>query len=88
MPTTKETQGTQTSARAPRNQSANGQMGAANAGSGAYVMPMLHVSVPQSAVNLGFWTVLVGSAVFGVVDPPLAALVAAGVLISRHRQAS
>ncbi len=52
---------------------------------GGYVIPLLHLRVPEAAVNLGFWTVLGASAALGAVDPPLAALVAAGVIIARHR---
>jgi hypothetical protein len=44
--------------------------------------------VPESAVNASFWTAVVGAAVAGVVDPPLAALIGAGVIVSRHRNSS
>ncbi len=52
----------------------------------AYVVPVLHLSLPESAVNIGFWSVLVGSVAFGGVDLPLAALIGAGVLVARHRR--
>jgi hypothetical protein len=50
----------------------------------AYIVPMVHMSLPESAVNIGFWSILVGSVAFGAVDLPLAALIGAGVLIARH----
>jgi hypothetical protein len=39
-------------------------------------------------VNAGFWTAVVGAAVTGVVEAPLAALIGAGVIVSRHRNSS
>jgi hypothetical protein len=51
---------------------------------GAYVVPVVHVHLPQRAVDAGFWGALAGAAVFGVVDPPLAALIGAAVLVARH----
>jgi hypothetical protein len=50
-----------------------------------YVLPLVHTHVPDAVVNTGFWAGLAGSAVLGVVDPPLAVLVGAGVLVARHR---
>jgi len=44
----------------------------------------VHVSLPESAVNVGFWSILMGSVVLGAVDLPLAVLIGAGVLIARH----
>lgn len=52
---------------------------------GGYVLPLVHTHVPASVVNTGFWAGLAGSALLGVVDPPLAVLVGAGVLVARHR---
>jgi hypothetical protein len=49
------------------------------------VLPLVHTHVPASVVNTGFWAGLAGSALLGVVDPPLAVLVGAGVLVARHR---
>jgi hypothetical protein len=51
------------------------------------VVPWVHVSLPESAVNTMFWASLAGAAIFGAVDPPLAALIGAGVVVSRHRGA-
>jgi len=53
-------------------------------GDHAYVVPVVHVSLPESAVNVGFWSILMGSVVLGAVDLPLAVLIGAGVLIARH----
>ena len=50
-----------------------------------YVVPWLHVSLPESAVNATFWAALAGAALAGAVDPPLAVLIGAGVVVSRHR---
>jgi hypothetical protein len=50
----------------------------------SYVLPVVGVHVPATAVNVGFWGGLVGAAALGVVDPPLAVLVGAGVLVARH----
>jgi hypothetical protein len=50
-----------------------------------YVVPWVHVSLPEPAVNATFWAALAGAALAGAVDPPLAALIGAGVVISRHR---
>jgi hypothetical protein len=54
--------------------------------SDGYELPVVHLRLPERAVNLGFWGVLLGSAALGIVDPPLAALIGAGVLIARHRR--
>jgi hypothetical protein len=56
--------------------------------SGGYVLPVLNVRLPESAVHAGFWTAVVGAAVTGVVDPPLAVLIGVGVIVSRHRNSS
>jgi len=55
-------------------------------GHSVYVMPMVHVTLPESAVNVGFWAVLVGAAALGAIDLPLAALIGAGVVIARHHR--
>ena len=52
----------------------------------SYVVPVLHTHLPARAVELGFWGGLAGAAVAGVVDPPLALMVGAGVLVARHRR--
>ncbi|MGA2930819.1 MAG: hypothetical protein ABSE98_01880 [Acidimicrobiales bacterium] len=55
-------------------------------GHNVYVMPIVHVTLPESAVNAGFWAVLVGAAALGAIDLPLAALIGTGVLIARHHR--
>jgi len=55
-------------------------------GRGTFVVPVLHVSVPESVVNAGFWGALVGAAALGAVELPLAALIGAGVVVARHRR--
>ena len=50
----------------------------------SYVLPVVHVHLPERAVEAGFWGTLVGVAAFGVVDPPLAALIGGAVLVVRH----
>ncbi len=56
------------------------------AGNGSYVVPVVHTHVPAQAVELGFWGGLAGAALLGVIDPPLALVVGAGVLVARHRR--
>jgi hypothetical protein len=55
------------------------------ASSDAYVLPIVGVHVPAAFVNVGFWGGLVGAAALGVIDPPLALFVGAGVVIARHQ---
>ena len=54
------------------------------AASNGYVVPVVGVRVPGQLVEVGFWGGLAGAAVLGVVDPPLAVLLGAGVVIARH----
>ncbi len=56
-----------------------------NAARKDYVLPIVHLHVPEPAVNVGFWGALVATAALGVVDLPLAALIGAGVVVARHR---
>lgn len=51
-----------------------------------YKLPVVGTTMPAGVVENGFWIALIGSAALGAVDPPLAALVGAGVLIARHRR--
>jgi hypothetical protein len=51
-----------------------------------YVVPMVKVHVPGALVNAGFWGGLAGAVVLGVVDPPLAVLVGAAVVVARHHR--
>jgi hypothetical protein len=47
-------------------------------------MPIVHITVPEAAVNVGFWAALGGAVVLGAIELPLAALIGAGVLVARH----
>jgi len=73
---------TQSSTRRPQKP----ETAASTDGQNVYVMPIVHVTLPENAVNAGFWTVLVGAAALGAIDLPLAALIGAGVLIARHHR--
>ncbi len=53
--------------------------------SSSYVTPILHVGLPSSLVDAGFWGGLVGAVALGIVDPPVGLLVGAGVMVARHR---
>jgi hypothetical protein len=55
-----------------------------NNGGHGYVVPLLHVRFPDSVVDGGFWVALAGATLVGSIDPPLAALIGAGVLVARH----
>ncbi len=50
-----------------------------------YMIPVIHAKVPASVGDGAFWA-LVGVALAGVVDPPLAAFAAAGFLVARRRR--
>jgi hypothetical protein len=50
------------------------------------VVPVIGARIPGDLAERGFWGALVGSALLGVVDPPLALLVGAAVLIARRRR--
>lgn len=51
-----------------------------------YQLPVLGTTLPAGLMEKGFWGALVGSALLGAVDPPLAVLVGAGVLVARRRR--
>ncbi|MST32146.1 hypothetical protein GHK86_05325 [Acidimicrobiaceae bacterium USS-CC1] len=53
---------------------------------GSYELPLLHARLPARAVEAGFWGSLAGATLLGAIDPPLALLVGAGVLVARHRR--
>ena len=50
-----------------------------------YEAPLVHVRVPQRVGNAAFWLSVAGVVATGAVDFPVAALVAAGVVVVRHR---
>jgi hypothetical protein len=80
------TDATTTATTTPAKPKASGaKNGAAPAGGDQYQLPVIGVRVPAKVVNVGFWGGLAGAAVVGVVDPPLALLVGAGVLVARHQ---
>lgn len=54
-------------------------------GRDGYVIPLVGVRLPGDLVEAGFWGALAGGALFGVVDAPLALLVAAAVVVARRR---
>lgn len=56
------------------------------AADGSYELPVVHRHIPANAVELGFWGGLAGAALLGAVDPPLALLIGAGVVVARHRR--
>ena len=58
----------------------------APAADGSYELPVVHTHIPARTVELGFWGGLAGAALFGAIDPPLALLVGAGVVVARHRR--
>lgn len=51
-----------------------------------YRVPLVGVTVPARLVETGFWGGLLGAAAVGALDPPLAVLVGAGVVVARHRR--
>lgn len=58
----------------------------ATTGSRSYRLPVVGAAVPAAVVETGFWGSLVACTAVGAVDPPLALLVGAGVLVARHRR--
>jgi len=51
-----------------------------------YVVPVLHVHVPDKLVTVGFWGGLAGAVALGAVDLPLGALMGAAVVMVRHQR--
>ena len=77
-------------AKAPTGQrraSAGGTLKVITPASRDYELPIVHLRVPDTAVQVAFWGGLTGAVVLGAVDVPLAALVGLGVVIARHRRA-
>jgi hypothetical protein len=50
-----------------------------------YQVPVVHVRVPQRLGDAVFWVGVAGAVAAGAVELPVAALVAAGVVVMRHR---
>jgi hypothetical protein len=59
-----------------------------NHGGAPFVVPVVHLTVPEKAVDVAFWAALSGAAAMGVVELPLAALIGTGVLVARHRRSN
>jgi len=78
--------GTKSTPSPARRISSVGRSVASN-GHDPYVVPVVHITVPEAAINAGFWAALIGAATLGAIDLPLAALIGAGVLVARHHHA-
>jgi len=53
---------------------------------GGFVVPLVHLRVPEPAVNLGFYGGLAAAVALGAVDLPVGVLIGVGVAIARHRR--
>jgi hypothetical protein len=54
---------------------------------GDYVVPVVHVHVPEPVVKAGFYGGLATAVVVGALDWPLILLAGVGVAMARHRRA-
>ena len=52
-----------------------------------YVVPVVHVHLPEPVVKAGFYGGVAAALAVGAVDWPLALLAGVGVAIARHRRA-
>jgi|GEM_PF-1245371 hypothetical protein len=52
-----------------------------------YVVPVLHVHLPEPVVKVGFYGGLAAAVAAGALDWPLVVLAGVGVAIVRHRRA-
>ncbi|MGO9333080.1 MAG: hypothetical protein ACLQCU_03325 [Acidimicrobiales bacterium] len=52
-----------------------------------YVVPVVHVHVPEPVVKVGFYGGLAAAVAAGALDWPLVLLAGVGVAIARHRRA-
>jgi hypothetical protein len=52
-----------------------------------FVVPVVHLHLPEPVVNVGFYGGLAAAVALGAVDLPLALLVGVGVAIAGHRRA-
>lgn len=55
---------------------------------GCYRVPIINTVLPNRLVEAGLFGALIGTAVLGIVDAPVAALIGAGVIVIRHRKSS
>ena len=53
---------------------------------GDFVVPIVHVHVPEPTMNLAFGSGLVAAVALGAVDLPVGVLIGMGVAIARHRR--
>jgi hypothetical protein len=51
-----------------------------------YVVPVIHIHLPESVVKVGFYSGLAAAVAAGAVDLPLALLFGVGVAMVRHRR--
>jgi hypothetical protein len=51
-----------------------------------YVVPVIHIHLPESVVKVGFYSGLAAALAAGAVDLPLALLFGVGVAMARHRR--
>jgi hypothetical protein len=70
----------------PTGQSAAGSVARTGADSPGYKVPLVGLALSARVVETGFWGGLVAAVALGALDPPLALLVGAGVVVSRHRR--
>ena len=77
------TEASTSTSKAKETASKNGA--ASTADGNQYQLPVVGVRVPAQLVDVGFWGGLTGAALLGAIDPPLAILVGAGVVIARHQ---
>jgi len=83
---TEGTVGTSTSTRSPTTRPHDESSKASGNENDAFVIPIVHITLPETAVNVGFWGALVGAAALGTIELPMAALIGAGVVVARHHR--
>ena len=49
-----------------------------------YVLPVVHVHLPEQPANMIFWAALAAAAVVGAVDLPVAAFLGCAVLVAKR----
>jgi hypothetical protein len=54
--------------------------------SGDYIVPIVHVHLPDAIPTIVFWAGLTAAIGLGVVDPPIGVLIGAGVVVARHQR--
>jgi hypothetical protein len=51
----------------------------------AYTLPLVHVGIPERAVDAALWASVAAAAVVGIVDAPILGVAAAGLFVVRRR---